>query len=243
MVLQTYAHLQHATLLTTVSSLIEAGGRTRSCASCRPHRLSSLSWHLKVDTLPRHRYTSRNGNDTHLIFPGNLSIPTCLIIISCVMSTNRELQATTCISHIRAWQSYIRSICVSSLGLPSPVDSLRLILLFLCNGLWNTFFSRCTKILLPHVTLPAMSDEVGSELLVFYREILATQIRDEEVSDEDTDNAADSSDDESPLLAQIVLNRREGPGFVVSSSLGYECVLKRRLTQYQRRRLPCQARR
>jgi len=79
------------------------------------------------------------------------------------------------------------------------------------NSRRNTLFSRGPEILLAHIASPTMSNEVSSEPFVLYCEVLATEIRDEEVGHKNTDNATDGSDDESPFLAEMVLDWGKRP--------------------------------
>lgn len=62
------------------------------------------------------------------------------------------------------------------------------------------------EIILAHFTIPVMSHKICSELLVLIRQIITSEVRDEDVRHEHSNNTADGRDDECPSLSQVCLD-------------------------------------
>lgn len=65
-------------------------------------------------------------------------------------------------------------------------------------------------VILSHLAIPAIFDEVNAELFVLNRQILASDVGHEEPRHQHAYNAADGGDDKGPALAQVVLDRLKG---------------------------------
>lgn len=63
------------------------------------------------------------------------------------------------------------------------------------------------QIILAHITIPAVGNKVSTELLIAHPQVFARQIRHKEESNQDSNDATNSSDDESPLVPQTILDR------------------------------------
>ena len=74
---------------------------------------------------------------------------------------------------------------------------------------WNTGVRVVLQILLAHHTMPAIADQVSPESLVLDGQIVARQVRDEEIGDQHADHAGDRGDDEGPSDAEMVFDGLE----------------------------------
>ena len=80
------------------------------------------------------------------------------------------------------------------------------------HRLGDAHFRQRPQVRLAHLAHPPVPHEVGAELLVLDRQVLAAQVGHEEVGDQHADDAADGGDDEGPALAQVGLDGREDLG-------------------------------